>query len=351
MIVALLLSSLLAGQPIVVRPHGTASIGTNGTGTCSGVTTDACRLATVSAVGTTPVNVTLAISTPASTSIGTVVFLHGGGATAFPDHAAAAGATAATLMDTLAKTDNFTVIRAACGIPTGASATGCNINPSGGGLKTAAGRIATLIDAIEADSALHLSGTPICVVGQSGGGVLAGYAPTHYGSTNIDLLITTGGPSMTREDYHCEGRTNAAWSAILDARQISGTGGGAAGFPDFTDAAFGYNSTRGPCAWQTNGGSVPWRQDSIISDGADYTLPHTKWIFTFGVNDTVTIVVPMARLLEDQIAAYTGGATCASGNNTKCSEHTVASTGHVVLATANGTAQVRTDLLADCINR
>ena len=346
---AVLLASLIASQPIIVRAHGTATIGADGTGSCAGSTTaDLCRRAAVTAVGTTAVNIDLKVAVPSVTSIGTVVFLNGGGATAYTE---SAGASAATMITTL-KADGFTVIQTACAAPTGGSATGCNVNPSGGGLKTAAGRIPTLIDAIDADSALHLSGTPICVVGQSGGGVLAAYGMVHYGmGSKVDLLITTGGPSMTREDYHCEGRTNTAWSAILDARQLSGTGGGAAGIPSFTDDAFGFNGAAGPCAWQTNRGNVPWRQDSIISDGADYRLPNTKWIFTFGASDTVTIVVPMARLLEDQIAAFNGGSTCASGSNTACAERTVAATPHAVASTANGTAQIRSDLLADCINR
>jgi len=345
----LLFTPGLSAQPIVVKAHGTATIGADGTGSCPGsVVEDACRRATVTAVGTTAIPIDLKISTPASTSIGTVILLNGGGATAYVE---TAGATAVTLVETLSKTDNFTVIQVACGTPTGATTGGCNVNPSGGGLKTAAGRIPTLIDAIEADSTLHLAGTPICVAGQSGGGLLAGYAPTHYGSTNIDLLITSGGPAFTREDYHCEGRTNATWSAILDARQLSGTGGGATGIPDLTDNAFGFNGARGDCAFGSNRGVVPWRADSIISAGADYRLPHTKWIFAFGATDTTTIVVPMARLLQDEIAAYNGGATCASGDNSVCYEHTAAATPHQIYSTANGTALIRTDLLVDCVNR
>jgi hypothetical protein len=159
------------------------------------------------------------------------------------------------------------------------------------------------------------------------------------------------GPAITREDYHCEHLTRPEWVTVMTSRQLSGTGGGATGIPDLTDNAFGFNGTRGDCAFGSNRGVVPWRADSIISAGADYRLPHTKWIFAFGATDTTTIVVPMARLLQDEIAAYNGGATCASGNNSVCYEHTAAATPHQIYSTANGTALIRTDLLVDCVNR
>lgn len=346
MIVAFL--ALLASQPIVLQTKGTASIGADGTGSCAGSTTaDRCYRATVTAHAATVTTIDLKVAVPSGTSAGTVLLFNGGQASSFVE---SAGADATTLIGTL-KSDGFTVVQVACRTPTGSSVAGCYVNPAGTGLKAAAGRIPTLIDAIDAHATLHPTG-PICGVGQSGGALGMSYGVVHYGGGDkLDLLITTGAPPITREDYHCEGRTNATWSAILDSRQLSGTGGGANGIPDITDDAFGWNGVRGNCYWQTNAGSVPWRADSLISAGADYRLPHTKWVFLFGATDTVTIVVPMARMLEDEIAAYNGGSTCASGSNTACSETTVAATPHNVFSTANGTAAIRSALLADCVSR
>ena len=347
----LLFGAELGAQPVIVQPLGSATIGADGTGSCPGnVVEDRCRRATVTAAGVEAIPIDLKIQLPASTSIGTVVFLNGGGST---QPIEVHGAPAESMITTLAQTHHFTVIQASCGIPTGATQTGCNVSMAGTGMKKAAGgRVATLLEAIDQDAELHRPGTPICVVGQSGGGIWAAFAVLHYGMGRIvDLVITTGGPAFTRTDWHCEGRTNLEWSAILDARQLSGTGGGAAGIPDIVDNAFGWNGARGDCAHQSNRGAVPWRADSVISAGADYRLPSTKWIFLFGTSDTITIVVPMARVLEDLIAGHNGGASCASGNNATCLEQTVSGTTHFVPASTNGANQIVADLVAECVSR
>lgn len=349
-----LISAPLAtdAQPIIVQPHGTYSVGADGSGSCTGSTTaDRCYRATIGAVGVASTTVDLKVAVPSGASIGTVVFLLGGGSGGFME---SSGADATTLVGTL-KTDGFTVVQGSFRTPTGSTVTGINVAPPGSGVGLKAnggGRAATLIDAIDVHSTLHPAGTPLCLVGQSGGGMWWAYAMVHYGAgSQVDLIITTGGPAITREDYHCEHLTRPEWVAIMTSRQLSGNGNGSTGIPALSDDAWGYEGAHGPCYYAT-GGVFPWRQDSILSDGADFRLPHTKWYFIFGATDFPDIVVPMARMLEDHIVAWSGSAeTCASSNNPVCIEQTAASTPHNVYSTSQGTAAIRTALLADCVNR
>lgn len=344
MLAALSLALALFSQPAAPNtlPVGSVSWGVDGGGSCAGgLTADHSYVATVTAVGPEAIGANVCVYEPASTSIGTVVLYAGGGACG---SWAAQGATAQSMITTL-QAANYRVIEARWRTQGGASTCGWNVNLAGTGLTAAAGRGATLhhgTNGIYSQTNLRRAGTPLCVVGQSGGGHLPIYDLTRYGgSSYLALAVAGGGPALGRIDYHCEARRSWAASAVCDARQVSGTGGACIGIPSFVDDAYGWNTAAGECAIGNAAGKRPWMLDSIDSPRALFTWPSTKVRFFFGGTDTQDVAVAYGRLVYDRALLENGAS--------RVSETVVASTPHAVASTSAGATAILDAITADCV--
>lgn len=342
--IALLLLAL--GQPAITPAPlavGSASIGADGSGSCAGtLTADRAIRATVTAPNAEAITADLCVYEPtggANASVGTVLLYAGGGACG---SWAAQGATASAMISTL-QALNYRMIEVRWRTQGGASTCGWNVNLAGTGVTAAAGRFATLhhgTGGIYSTSSLRRAGTPLCPVGQSGGGHGGIYDLTRYGGASyLALVVAGGGPALGRIDWHCEGRRNWAWSAFCDARQVSGTGGPCIGIPSFVDDAYGWNGGSGPCAFGANEG-LPWLEDSIDSPLALFQWG-TKVRFFVGGTDTMDVAVPLGRKVYDRALAENSAATI--------SETVVASTPHAVASTAAGATAMVNAIVADCV--
>lgn len=345
-LIALLLLTL--GQPAIAPAPlavGTTSLGADDSGSCAGtLTADRAIRATVTAPNTEAITADLCVYEPtggANASVGTVLLYSGGGACG---SWAAQGATASAMIGAL-QAANYRAIEVRWRTQAGASTCGWNVNLAGTGVTAAAGRFATLhhgTGGIYSTSSLRRAGTPLCPVGQSGGGHGGIYDLTRYGGASyLALVVAGGGPALGRIDWHCEGRRNWSWSAVCDTRQVSGTGGPCVGIPSFVDDAYGRNTASGACAFGANSGALPWHEDSIVSPSASWVYASTKVRFFFGGTDTMDVAVPLGRLVYDQMLAHNGAS--------RVSETVVASTPHVVASTSAGATAILSAITTDCV--
>jgi len=168
-----------------------------------GLANGTCYSMTVSCDQVAPMTAYLKVNTPASTPVGTVIFIVGSGGNGLYDSYWTYGYET---VETVSKA-NFNTVQVSFGAPF------VTTQPNGwlqgpGGVRRLACRYATLANWVYNNASTINSNTagqtPYCATGNSAGAGAVAYAATEYNLAPILTMIEpTGGPPMTRMDWGC----------------------------------------------------------------------------------------------------------------------------------------------------
>jgi len=281
-----------------------------------------------------PYDATVKVTAPAGQSLGTIIFITGGGGNAYYDTSFTYGTS---LIDAVV-TAGFTAAQIAFDNPVAGWLTGPALD--GNGPISLACLPATAMQWVY-DNVLSL-GTPLCATGNSGGSFAIAYALSQYG---LDSILTfaeeTSGPEFSRLDYGCSPSTRYSACAIC------GSGSqyesyGLTNAEDFVDPAYTGvvdGLPKGPCSKDIDGSThyaAQLHHDSILSDTYPPELSFSTQIrAVFGGLDTSGGAVPEGLDWVSFIASPVA-LIC------------VPTAGHELADDQNGANQIQTDLIAYC---
>jgi hypothetical protein len=281
-----------------------------------------------------PYDVTVKVTAPVGQSLGTIIFMTGGGGIYYYDtyftygtklinDVVSAGYTAAQIVF-----DN--------------SVAGWLTGPAGDGN----GPISlACLPATAMEWVYHTiltSGTPLCATGNSGGSAAIAYALSQYGlGTILTLAEATSGPEFSRLDYGCSPRTRFSACALCG----SGTQYDSFGLnnaEEYLDPAYTGVVNRqptGPCSEDVNGSQKNVGQlhhDSILSDNYPPQLSFpTQVRVLFGGADKSGGAIPE-------------GLNWASFVTSPATIVCVPSAGHDMANDLSGASQIESDLVSYC---
>ena len=213
-----------------------------------------------------PYDATVKITTPTGASIGTIIFITGGGGITYYDSFFSNGAS--VIQDVV--NAGFTAAQIVFDNPTDGWLTGPA--QDGNGPITLACLPAAAIEWVY--NSVLTPGTPLCATGNSGGSFAIAYALSQYGLDSVlTLAELTSGPEASRLDYGCSpGKKYSACAVCGTGTQYESFGLQNAENivdPAYTGVKGQKNASTGPCSlgWA---GNTQWaaqlHHDSILSD-------------------------------------------------------------------------------------
>ncbi len=281
-----------------------------------------------------PYDATVKVTTPAGQSLGTVVFITGGGGVYYYDTYFTYG----TMLINDVVSAGYTAAQLVFDNPVAGWLTG----PAGDGN----GPISlACLPATAMQWVYHsvlTSGTPLCSTGNSGGSAAIAYALSQYGLDSIlTLAETTSGPEFSRLDYGCSPKTRYSACALCG----SGTQYDSYGLPnaeEYIDPAYTgvvNGEPTGPCSEDVEGSEQNASQlhhDSILSDTYPPQLSFlTQLRVLFGGEDKSGGAIPEGL---DWASFITSSATVVC----------VPSAGHEMANYLAGAEQIESDLVSYC---
>jgi hypothetical protein len=281
-----------------------------------------------------PYDATVKVTAPAGSSLGTVLFITGGGGIYYYDSYFTYGTA---IIDSVVNS-GFTAAQIVFDNPVAGWLTG----PAGDGNGpiSLACLPATAMQWVH--DTLQTAGTPLCATGNSGGSFAIAYALSQYGLGPIlTLAEATSGPEFSRIDYGCSTPGEISACAVCG----SGTQNDSYGLTNaeaFVDPAYtGVNNGQptGPCSKDILGSNhyaTQLHQDSILSDTYPPLLSFsTQLRVVFGGLDT-------------QGGAIPEGLTWASFITSPITVVCVPTAGHEMGNYSAGAAQIENDLMTYC---
>lgn len=281
-----------------------------------------------------PYDATVKVTQPTGRSLGTVIFITGGGGIYYYDTYFTYGTS---LINTLVSA-GYTAAQIAFDNPTAGWLTGPASD--GNGPISLACLPATAMDWVYHN--VLTSGTPLCATGNSAGSVAIAYALAQYGLSSIlTLAEATSGPEFSRMDYGC------SRPGKYTACAICGTGSqnesyGLTNAENFVDPAYTgtvSGKANGPCSEDINGSTTNANQlhhDSLLSDKFPPVLSYTTQIrAAFGGLDTSGGAIPQGLGWLSYITS-SAAVVC------------VPSAGHEFADDQLGANQLESDLAAYC---
>lgn len=282
-----------------------------------------------------PYDATLKVTSPSGASIGTVIFITGGGGVGFYDTQFTDGSD---LINAVVKAD-FTAVQIVFDNQVAGWLTGPALD--GNGPLSLACLPATSMQWVH--DHILTSGTPLCATGNSGGSFAIAYALSQYGLGSIFSMVeATSGPELSRIDQGCA----PVHEFVACATCGSGTQSESYGLnnaENFVDPAYTGvvdGKPNGPCSKGINGSTQSaglFHHDSILSDTAAPILsfPTTDIRFVFGGQDLTGGAIPegleWASVITSQITIV-------------C----VPSAGHMMANYMAGATQIENDLINYC---
>jgi len=263
--------------------------------------------------------VLLKVSTPATSSKGTVLFTTGGAGNDFyQDHFQFGSTAVADVVNA-----SFTAVQ----IAFTAGSTGWLTGPAADGPLTLSCRWATTAQWVHDN--VRQPSTAFCATGNSAGAGVIAYALARYGQGSIfDYVVPTGGPPFSRIDEGC----------ICNGTMINTSCVGP------VDPCYGLNANmfldpayeNGHCSNHDTSDVPLWQKDSILSSDGKSVLnyPNTRVHFIFGGLDT-TPGIANAALWQQAIT---------SQNDFEC----VQDAPHEIADALDGAQAVANDLIAQC---
>jgi hypothetical protein len=197
-----------------------------------------------------PYDATLKITTPTGASIGTVIFITGGGGVYYYD----TNFTYGTSVIDGVVASGFTAVQIAFNNPVAGWTTGPAAD--GNGPISLACLPATAMQWVYNN--VLISGTPLCATGNSGGSIAIAYALSQYGLGSIlTLAEPTSGPELSRMDYGCAPAGKFSACAVCGSGTQDETYGPGAAEQYIDPAYTGVNNgkPKGPCLMDVEGSS------------------------------------------------------------------------------------------------
>lgn len=281
-----------------------------------------------------PYDATLKITTPTGSSVGTAIFITGGGGVFYYDRYFTYGTM--VIDDVVAR--GFTAVQIVFDNPVAGWLTGPASD--GNGPISLACLPATAMEWVHTN--VQSSGTPLCATGNSGGSFALAYALSQYGLGPILTMVeATSGPELSRMDYGC------APKGRFSACAVCGTGAqdetyGLTNAEQYIDPAYtGVKNMQpvGPCSQDVNGSTqyaLQLHHDSILSDIYAPQLSFSSGIrVLFGGLDTSGGAIPEGL---DWVSFITSPATVVC----------VPMSGHEMANYLAGATQIESDLITYC---
>jgi len=280
------MNSINATALVTVTPilRSLGTVADHGTTSCPNGSplTATCNLLTVSCAGLPDLNVTIVVTKPTGTPVGTVI-LHAGGPgnmllnNGFPGDYVARGLRSVQI--------SWATDWAAA---------------NGMGVKSAACRPATLFYYIFTNVHQSSRSAGFCAQGSSGGSAAIAYSLAHYGMGDyFDHTVFAAGPGLTRMDYGCnshlyQGGPLNLCSSLTDAPYLY-TSRNAQMFNNWESTT----TCESPNPTQSD--TDRWAADSIVTSGGNYTYPQTSMSWFTCTTQPVNESTGQGKLLIDQV--------------------------------------------------
>ncbi len=281
-----------------------------------------------------PYDVTVKVTTPAGKSLGTVIFITGGGGLDYYDTIFIYGTN---IIDDLVAS-GFTAAQVVFDNPVAGWLTG----PAGDGNGpiSLACLPATAMEWVH--SAVLTSGTPLCATGNSGGSFAVAYSLSQYGLGSIlTLAEATSGPEASRLDYGCAPKGQYSACAVC-GYGTQDESYGLTPAEEFIDPAYTgvvNGQPTGPCSEGVDGSKANaalFHQDSILSDTYPPQLSFATQVRAiFGGLDVGEGAIPEGL---DWVSFITSPATVVC----------VPTAGHDMPNYMSGASQIENDLISYC---
>lgn len=281
-----------------------------------------------------PYDATVKVTTPSGQSIGTVVFMTGGGGIKYYDSYFTYGTT---IINSVVGA-GFTAAQIVFDNPVNGWLTGPAQDHNGP--ISLACLPATAMEWVY--NAVLTAGTPLCATGNSGGGGAIAYVLSQYGLDSIlTLAEPTSGPEESRLDYGC------APGGQFSACAVCGTGTqdeayGLSNDEAVVDPAYtGLKDSQpnGPCSQDAQGSTrnaTQLQHDSILSDIYPPQLSFATQVrVLFGGLDTAGGAIPQAL---NWVSLVTSSVTVVC----------LPAVGHAMPDYAAGATQIENDLVSNC---
>jgi hypothetical protein len=330
---------------LTARAQANFALGTV-TGMTSGIScgekggvSGACTGLNISCPNVTPIkpyDVTAKVTTPSGTSVGTIIFITGGGGNSFYDTDFAQGSA---VINTVVGA-GFTAVQ----LKFDNTLAGWLSGPAadGNGPLTLACLPATAIQWVD-DDELAL-GTPLCATGNSGGAIALAYGLAQYGLSSIlSMIEPTSGPEMSRLDLACSPNPAPMACATCGSGMLP-LGIGLSNAEDFVDPAYTGAISNPPdsadvCSENMKGvenNAALLEKDGILSNIYKPLLNYSTDVhFVFGGTDNAGGDIPQSILWASVIASRSA-IVC------------LPSAGHRMADSAAGATQIENDLTAYC---
>jgi len=285
-----------------------------------------------------PYDATLKESVPSGASIGTVIFIIGGGGTSFYDTHFTYGAS---LINNVVQA-GFTAVQLEFDNHLAGWLSGPALD--GNGPLSLACLPATAIQWTHDN--LLTTGTPLCATGNSGGSAAIAYALSQYGLGSIlSLVEETSGPEFSRLDHGCAPRTQHIMAcATCGGKPMLTESYGLSNAANFLDPAWDGDRDTTPdsgdlCSQGIMGSTSSaalFHHDSILSDTSPATLSFpTDVRIVFGALDTLDSAIPEGLEWATAITSKTT-IVCLPG------------VGHDLASYQDGANQILSDVQAYC---
>jgi hypothetical protein len=339
----ILITALMS--PLTARAQANFTLGTV-TGMTSGIScgdkggvSGACTGLNISCPNVTPLqpyDVTAKVTTPSGTSVGTIIFMTGGGGNSFYDAEFSQGS--AVISTVVAA--GFTAVQLKFDNKVAGWATGPAAD--GNGTISLACLPATAIQWVD-DDELTL-GTPLCATGNSGGADALAYGLAQYGLGSIlSMIEPTSGPELARLDEGCSPNPAPMACATCGPGMLA-LGIGLSNSETFVDPAYTGAVNNPPvsadvCSENILGvqnNSTLLEKDSILSNVYKPVLNYTTDVhIVFGGTDTTGGDIPESLLWATVITSKST-IVCLPG------------VGHALPNFTAGATQIENDLITFC---